>query len=194
MFHELFPGIQWLSGVLLGPRPTVYCLELRTTKRVIADECIDIALAESRAMLNAPFDLVSWRAGMTRRWIPSLRDWVYVQDTESPAYLARKSQERELFGGVPRYEWVNLRAAELASSGAITVHESIELDYGYQGGIGVVGVLNYPDFSAANLRDFANEFIGSGYREMHGGLELSHPELGDPEVLQATQHSNGVCY
>lgn len=190
--HYLFPGIQWTSGSLLGPRrPIVYRLMLKTARAAYADKCISLALEESYSLLDDLPDIRQWRDRFTKTWAPELQDWVYVQAPESAINRARTERELEVFG-MHRYEWVTVRAAELAGSGAVSVRESIELDEGFQGGIGVLAVLNYPDLDAPNLLDFARAFAGSGYAERKGTAELTFPELSDPDVLERTQHSNGV--
>lgn len=190
--HYLFPGIQWTSGSLVGPRrPIVYQLVLRTARAAYADACINRALEESYALMDDISDGRAWLHTFTRTWAPDLKDWVYVRDPESAANRARTERELEIFG-MHRYEWVTARAAELAGSGTISVKESIKLDHEFQAGIGVLAVLDYPDLDAVNLLDFARKFAESGYAEREGTADLRFPELSDPELLEQTQHSNGV--
>jgi hypothetical protein len=70
--------------------------------------------------------------------------------------------ERRAFGGLTRYEWIDVETDRLADSGDVYVLEGARLDFSYRYGVGLMGIVGSETLSVANIDAFVEEFLARG--------------------------------
>lgn len=146
-----------MAGVdiyFLSRQPSVfYNATLETTACAFREKVEDIAF--DRSCL-----LVPYRSSLLDRL--GKGNTLTTDDLEEPIIA-------DAFGGLNRRQWIEQEVIRFIAEGEVTVCEQVQLDRGYNFGIGLIATLDVPALTVETIHAFVDEFLAQGERPWEGG-------------------------
>lgn len=132
----------FVDAYFLDKFPIFYNCTFLTTKLHYRDAIEDLAMDESRKILEYPNGWAEWNS------------------------LETKQNDLEAFGGISRFDWINRRSEEIIDEGKIIFAHQIKLEYDYADGIGLTAILDEPVLTVDILNEFIRKYEGDSMKTL----------------------------